>query len=45
MKQLWVQVETSVHGDMLHVFQAAYDLHVFGAGDNCVARLIQCLQT
>ncbi len=44
MKQLGVNVDILVHGDMLHVLQAADDLHVFEARHHGVRSLVQRLQ-
>ena len=44
MKQLGIQVNAGVHRNVLHVFQAADDLHVFEAGHDGVRRLVDRLQ-
>ena len=44
MEQLGVEVDACVHRDVLHVLQAADDLHVFEAGHDGVRGLVDGLQ-
>ena len=34
VKQLGIEVDTRVHGDVVHVFQPAHNLHVLAAGQD-----------
>ena len=40
VKQLGVQVDAGIHRDVVHVLQAADDLHVLEAGHDRVRRLV-----
>ena len=44
LEKLGVDIEAVVHRQVLHMFQAADDLHVFKAGDDRVGRLVDGLQ-
>ena len=44
LEQLGVEVDAGVHRDVLHVLQAADDLHVLAAGHDGVRRLVERLQ-
>ena len=44
LEELGIEVEAVVHRQVLHVLQAADDLHVFEAGGDRVRRLVERLQ-
>ncbi len=44
VKQLGVEIDARIHGDVVHVLQPADDLHVLGAGRDGVGRLVDRLQ-
>ena len=44
LEELGIEVDAGVHRDVLHVLQAADDLHVFEAGHDGVRRLVEGLQ-
>ena len=44
-EELGIEVDAGVHRDVVHVLQAADDLHVFRPGEDRMRRLSQRLQT
>ena len=44
-EELGVEIDAGVHRDVVHVLEAADDLHVFGTGEDRVRRLGERLQT